>query len=327
VPPRIRIRCTGSVPNGPVEHQDLELHLAVELVVGHVARAERHGVGERQTARLGEFQDFAGTRCALDVLQHVAGRPLGLEHPGERRQVDPRAVGVQVQVAARELGQLAKAPGQRDPPYRVTAQVLERPADEVAHVDQRDVRHAVERLDAALRGRAGDHRHVVDLGRPGDIDAAMDRVDPGGARVGHDDAGRAEDRQAPDDAEPSVGGARREYLAARDRKRHLEVTGVPVVLRDRRHDLADQLARLGIDRRLADRHRQARPGHDADSFAGDEQDARAGVAARDARADHRAVGHVRVVTGVLDHRGIGLIGAERLVDDVEERPLAARQPD
>ena len=29
----------------------------------------------------------------------------------------------------------------------------------------------------------------------------MDRVDPGRARIGHDDAGRAEDRQAADDAE------------------------------------------------------------------------------------------------------------------------------
>ena len=47
-----------------------------------------------------------------------------------------------------------------------------------------------------------------------DIDAAVDRVDPGRARIGDDDSGRAEDRQAAEDAKPSVGGALGDLLTA-----------------------------------------------------------------------------------------------------------------
>ena len=82
----------------------------------------------------------------------------------------------------------------------------------------------------------------------------------------------------------------------------------------------------GIDRRLADRNRQARPGHHADALAGDEQHAGAGLAAGP-WPDHRAVGHVRVIASVLDHRRGRPLGAERTLDQVEARALAARQLD
>ena len=70
--------------------------------------------------------------------QLAGGAALG-EQLGEHRQVDRGAARVQVQMAGRELGELGEAAGQRDPRDRVAAQVLERAADEVAHVDQRDL--------------------------------------------------------------------------------------------------------------------------------------------------------------------------------------------
>ena len=96
------------------------------------------------------------------------------------------------------------------------------------------------------------------------------------------DAGGAEDREAADDAEPGVGGPARQDLAARDRDRHLEIAGIALIARDRLDQPADQPARRRVDRGLADRHRQAGPGHHADPLAGDEHDAAARLAAADA---------------------------------------------
>ena len=68
--------------------------------------------------------------------------------------------------------------------------------------------------------------------------------------------------------------------------RDLDVAGVALVAGDLGdHAVADQLARRRIDRGLADRDRQARPGHHADAFARDEDHAGAGLAAADRGAD------------------------------------------
>ena len=109
--------------------------------------------------------------------------------------------------------------------------------------------------------------------------------------------------------------------------RHLEVAGVALIPRDLGDQLADQLAWCWIDRGLADRDRQARPGDHADAFAGDEDHAGAGVAAAHRDADPGAVRDVRVVAGILDHRGARLVAAQALLDQIEARPLAARQGD
>ena len=90
-------------------------------------------------------------------------------------------------------------------------------ADEIAHVDQRMVGQAVAGADGGLGRVAGRRADMGAAARARDVDAAMDRMDPGRAGIGHDDAGRAEDRQAADDAEPAVGGALGDLLAAGDR--------------------------------------------------------------------------------------------------------------
>ena len=153
---------------------------------------------------------------------------------------------MQVQMAGRELGELGEAAGQRDPRDRVAAQIFERAADEIAHVDQRELGQTIERLDGALRGRAGGRGDMGQARRARHVDAAVDRMDPRRAGIGDDDAGRAEDREAADDAEPAVGGPPRQDLAARDRDRDLEIAGIALIARDRRDQLADQPARAGL---------------------------------------------------------------------------------
>ena len=57
-------------------------------------------------------------------------------------------------MAGGKLGHLGEAAGYRQPTYRVTAQVFQRPADEITHVDEGMVRQCVEALHRALGGGA-----------------------------------------------------------------------------------------------------------------------------------------------------------------------------
>ena len=207
------------------------------------------------------------------------------------------------------------------------AQVFEEPAGEVAHVDDVRLRQAVEALDEPLRGRADGGGDVVRAGGSGDVDAAMDRVDPGGAGIGHHDARRAEHREPADDAEARVPGAQRQRLAAGDGEGDTHVARPAMRGDDIGHGGADHLARHRVDGRLAGRQRQAGLGDGADARAGPKDDAGARRSRRDAREDERAVRHVRVVARILDDAGLGPALAERLSRKREGRRLAARQGD
>ena len=105
-----------------------------------------------------------------------------------------------------------------------------------------------------------------------DIDAAVDRMDPGRAGIGDYDAGGAEDRQAADDAEPAVERLGGERLAAGDRDLDLDIAARLGGGRDLGDGGGDHLARHRIDRGFARRNGEARPRHDADPFAGAEDD-------------------------------------------------------
>ena len=144
----------------------------------------------------------------------------------QQRVIDRAALGMQIGEALRELGHLADAAGDGDARQRMRAHIFEHAADEIAHVDQRDLRQAVEFLHRGFRtgpGRAGD---VSDAGGARDIDAAMDRMDPGRAGIRHDDPGGAEDRQAADNAEPAVERLGGERCAAGNGDLDLGVGGV-----------------------------------------------------------------------------------------------------
>ena len=128
-------------------------------------------------------------------------------------------------------------------------------------------------------------------------------MDPGRARIRHDDAGGAEDRQAADDAEPAVERFCRQRFAAGNRNLDLGVGGAAGRGGDFGDGVADHAPRHRIDGGLARRHRQAGPRHRADAFAGAKRHAGARRAGAHRRDDQRAVGHVGIVAGVLDHAG------------------------
>ena len=182
----------------------------------------------------GQRQHLAGSgRGARRGDDLGAGADL-LQQLRQRRRIDAALPGMEIEMPRGELRQLGEAAGERQPRHRMAAQVFERAADEIAHVDERRLRQVVETLHRLFRGRAGGGGEMLEPRRARDIDAAVDRMDPGGAGIGHDDAGRAEDGEAADDPEPAVERLRRKRLAAGDREPSP---------RDRRGDRARPLRR------------------------------------------------------------------------------------
>ncbi|KGC52754.1 cobalamin biosynthesis CbiD domain protein [Burkholderia pseudomallei] len=208
--------------------------------------AERHVVRERERQRL-----LARVRRADLVLQHGArarfARPFG-----EQRQIDARMAAVQIEMARRELAQLAEAAAQREPRDARAAQVLEHRAREIAHLDQRDVGQAVARAHRVLARVAGARGDVRDAVGARDVDPLMNRRDVRGARERPHDARRAENRQSADDAEARVHRLARERLAVLDADRDVEAARIAVLGRERREVLGHHPARHRVDRRLAD---------------------------------------------------------------------------
>ena len=210
---------------------------------------------------------------------------------------------------------------------RMLAQIFERAADEIAHVDQRMIGQAVARADRGLGGLAGRGADMRATARARDVHPAMDRMDPGRARIGDDDPGRAEDRETPDDAEAPVPGALGDPFAAGDRDLDRRVGACAEPRGDFFEIGADHRARRGIDRGLADRQRQAGPRHRADAFARLEAHARARRRETHGRHDQRAMSDVRIVARVLDDAGAGEIGAKLMGREREFGPQALRQRD
>ena len=130
----------------------------------------------------------------------------------------------------------------------------------------------------------------------------MDRINPRRAGIGRDDAGRAEDRQAAENAEPSVQRALGDFFAARHGDLDLRVGADRIVRGDFAYFGADHLARRGSDRRLARRQRQARQRHRSDARAGAKT--HAGARWRPAHRRHyqRAMRDVGIIARVLDDR-------------------------
>ena len=209
--------------------------------------------------------------------------------------------------------------------HRMAAQIFEHAADEVTHIDQRDLRQAVEFLHAGFGARAGGAGDVSETGGAGDFDAGMDRMNPRRARIGHDDAGGAEDRQAADDAETAVERFGRQRFAAGNRNLDIGVGGAAGCDGDFGDGVSDDAARHRIDGGLAGRHWQAGARDGADAFAGAKCHARSDGADTNGGADERAVGHVGIVAGVLDHAGRRRALVLARHREREARPLAARQ--
>ena len=160
--------------------------------------------------------------------------------------------------------------------------------------------------DRRFRRRAGGAGDMREARGARHVDAAMDRVDPGRAGIGHDDAGRAEDRQSADNAEPPVHGLARQAPrrpGRRSRPRRRRRPHAP--RRPRRSPRASSARGTGL--MAGSPGGMGRPGRVTvpTPFAGAKVDAAAGRPAAHRGQDQRAVGDVRIVAGVLDDAGGG----------------------
>lgn len=141
----------------------------------------------------------------------------------------------------------------------------------------------------------------------GDVDALMNRGDVRRAGKWPDDAARAKNRQATENAQARIHGFQRQGFTVLDVDRHRKPAGVAELQGQGAEVVADHLARHRIDRRFADAQHQAWACHGADAEPGAETDAGLGGQAHLA-VEQGTVGHVRVVTGILDGAGFGAVG-------------------
>ena len=126
-----------------------------------------------------------------------------------------------------------------------------------------------------------------------------------------DDAGRAEDGEAADDAEARVpcffGDGSAIGYGDGD-----EDIGRPAMGAAEHFQLrADHLARHWVDGGLARRDGQACAGDRADAFAGGKNNAAAGRATGDFGNDGRAMRHIRIIARILDNSRLGACLAKR----------------
>ena len=153
----------------------------------------------------------------------------------------------------------------------------------------------------------------------------MDRGDPCRARIRHHDAGRAEDRQAADNTEPSVEGLCCDFLAVRNGDFDIGIGAASRRGGDLGDSVADHLPWHRIDGGLARRQRQSRTRDGADARAGAKR--HAGTRRADAHCgEHqRAVRHIGVVARILDDACRGGVRVAICARQRKAWPLAARQ--
>ena len=113
-----------------------------------------------------------------------------------------------------ELRHLREAAGDGDTRHWMRPEIFQHPANEVAHVDERDIRQIVLMRNRRLGSRACCARDVCESSGTRDVDAAMDGVNPGRAGIRYDDPRSAEDRKAADHPKARVQRPLRDLLPA-----------------------------------------------------------------------------------------------------------------
>src|SRR5699024_6659174 len=114
-------------------------------------------------------------------------------------------------------------------------------------------------------------------------------------------------------------------LAVRHGDPYHYVAGRAVPFGDRVYRFAHQPARHRVDRGLAHVERQPGAGHRTDTLSRLEGDPATVLARPDRGHDQRAVGDVRVVSGVLDYSGTGRTHVVAVRGQRETRPSALGQ--
>ena len=237
-----------------VEQHDFDRNIAAgDNVLGGMLRRRATASPSAMPASCARVKASAAVLAPTMRWQSCASPPAAAaKFASSPRSTSPRLECRSVKPCA-SLVILATPPAMVTRGHRMPAQIFEHAADEVAHVDQRDLRQAVELLHAGLGARAGGAGDVGQAGGARDFDAGMDRMNPSRARIGHDDAGGAEDRQAADDAEPAVERLRRQRFAAGNRNLDVRIGGAAGRGGDFGDGVGDHAARHRIDGGLARR--------------------------------------------------------------------------
>ena len=230
-----------------------------------------------ESFRTGEVQNFPGAIRALrprDELVAGASLRAARREPGK---IDFATTRMEIEKALAELGHFGEASGDRHFGDLVRAQIFQHAAYKIAHLDQRDVRQSMQRLDRRFRSRAG---RSGDMGKPGgagDIDPAMNRVDPCGAGKWHDNPRRAQNREAADDAEPPVERSLCDFFAAWNRDFDGRVSGKTI--KRATSPIAALIIRrgAGLIAGSPGGKRQSRAGNCANSLSGAKHHARSGA--------------------------------------------------
>ncbi|MNQ74790.1 hypothetical protein D3C85_895590 [compost metagenome] len=141
------------------------------------------------------------------------------------------------------------------------------------------------------------------------VDALVDRGDVGRTGKRSDDTTGAEDRQTAKNAQARIHGFQCQCLAVLDIDRDLETAAVAKLVSQSGQVFADHFARHRVDRGLADSQHQPGPGHGADAATGLEARPRFAAQAH-LGVEQGTVGHVRIVTGVLEGSRFGAVLGE-----------------
>ena len=151
-------------------------------------------------------------RCAIASTSEAGRRPARRARASAARSTAPRFEW-RSSLPSASLVIFAGPPAMVTRGTGCARRYFEQAADEIAHVDQRMIGQAIERADGGLGRFPGRGADMGATARARDVDAAHDRVNPGRARIGYDDAGRAEDRQAADECRDARSAVRSAILS------------------------------------------------------------------------------------------------------------------
>ncbi len=311
-----------------VENRDLKRDAAAAQ---NLRRRAPRGLRDRSpdvdAFRAGEVQDFPGAIRGFRTSDEIvagAGFRAARREPGK---IDFATARMEVEKALAEFDHFGEAAGYRHLGDVVRAQIFQHAAYKIAHLDQADIRQPMQRLDSGFRSRAGRSGDMGKPGRAGDIDPAMNRIDPRGAGKRHDNPCRAQDREAANNAEPPVERSLGDFFASwnRDFDGHVSDKTVHAShLADRGYD---HPTGRRIDRRFSRGQGQARARNRPYSLSAVKRHTRSGRAVGHARDHQRAMRHVGIVARVLDDSRAREPLAKLLEGQRKRRPRAARQGD
>ncbi len=119
------------------------------------------GCSEVDTKRLSQFKYFLSGVGIQNPLPQVGGKPKLFRLVGKKRHADLTAPRVKIEGALRQFGQLCKAACYGQLVDGVDAQIFQKSAGEIAHVEQCNLGQVVDCLRRIFGRRAGCCEYVL----------------------------------------------------------------------------------------------------------------------------------------------------------------------